>query len=210
MPNNSDLEYEKHMEKIKQVSVYEETLKKDLKTAMRNLFTVSKKHPESLFSFVKNLLVEEVGSEENFIWSFMSGYDYKLECEKIENHAFNLVDEYNILKGICTVLHINNDLDKITAESLVYGDPNFKILEMRDNINLFYDMKTKLTNDIKTAFMVEDFEDDVLYQLLEIIESFFVRDYSGELVEWDKMDYFSLANALLSLLPLSIKNDVLK
>ncbi|MCQ2593535.1 MAG: hypothetical protein MJ188_12215 [Treponema sp.] len=207
MPNNSDLEYEKHMEKIKQASVYEETLKKDLKTAMRNLFTVSKKHPESLFSFVKNLLVEEVGSEENFIWSFMSGYDYKLGCEKIENHAFNLVDEYNILKGICTVLHINNDLDKINVDSLEYGRPNFKISEMRDNINLFYDMKWKLTDDIKTIFTVEDFEDDVLYQLLEIIESFFVRDYSDEL---NGMEYFDLANTLLSLLPLSIKNDVLK
>lgn len=150
-------------------------------------------------------MVEDVAAEKNFIWFFMSdGYKF---AGKVENPAFTLVDEYNILKAICTVLHINNDLDKINVESLEYGRPNFKISEMRDNINLFYDMKWKLTNDIKTIFTVEDFEDDVLYQLLEIIESFFVRDYSNEL---NGMEYFDLANTLLSLLPLSIKNDVLK
>lgn len=135
------------------------------------------------------------------MFSFLLGYYF---IPEISYPVINDIEIYGYFKNFCSILQIDNELEKINI-NVLNSDDFSQIKEKWNNVDLLNKMIPGLIDGIRKSITENVLDESILLQLLSVVEELFEHDYSDALGDFIELLYKNLFEAL----SMDIRNDVL-
>lgn len=185
-----------------QEETFENLLKTDFKNTMCKIFESAKTHTNSLPFFMKKLFSNDSnGFSDGIVFSYLLGYYF---MPSISDPVISDIEIYGYMKNFCSILQIDNELEKINI-NVLNSDDFSQFKEKWNNVDLFNKMIPGLIDSIRKSITENVLDESILLQLLSVVEELFEHDYSDALGDFIELLYKNLFEAL----SMDIRNDVL-